>query len=140
MTTAKRPEPVPNADSRPFWDAAREGILRAPKCRACGRISFPPKPACPTCRGTAFDWVDLSGRGTLKGWSRIHIAALPDRDPPITVVEVMLAEDARATLVALDDTGAVEGLAPDAPLVIGFIEDANGWSYPLVRPVGAEGV
>lgn len=140
MTDLKRPEPVPNDDSRPFWEAAREGVLRAPKCSACGRVSFPPKPVCPSCRHSALAWVDLSGHGTLKGWSRIHIAALPDRDPPITVVEVTLAEDARATLVALDDTGAVAGLAPDAPLVIYFTEDANGWSYPVVRPADPEGV
>lgn len=135
---AQRPQPTPNADTRPFWEAGRDGVLSLPKCADCGRIVCPPKPACPTCRSTALDWVTLSGQGWLKGWSRIHITAIPGREPPVTTVEVTLAEDPRAVLVALDEDGVVDGLAPDAPLTIAFVPDPNGWSFPVVRPAQSE--
>ena len=131
---AHRPHPIPTADTRPYWDAAREGRLSLPRCRDCGRILCPPKPACPTCRGTALDWVTLSGRARLKGWCRIHIAALPGHAPPLTVAEVTLEEDPSATLVALDEAGVTEALPPDAPLAIAFAPDPNGWSFPVLRP------
>ena len=133
-----RPQPSPNADTRRFWDAGRAGGLSLPKCRECGRIVCPPKPACPSCRSGALDWVTLSGRGRLKGWCRIHIAALPGREPPVTVVEVSLEEDPRATLVALDEDGVVETLAPDAPLTLTFRPDPNGFSFPVVGSSEAE--
>lgn len=136
---AQRPRPVPNADTRPYWDAAKSGVLSLPRCADCGRVICPPKPACPTCRSIALDWVTLSGRARLKGWSRIHIAAIPGRDGPITVVEATLAEDERAVLIALDETGAAQTLAPDAPLLIGFQDDPNGFAYPVVTPAGEVG-
>ncbi|WP_238366873.1 Zn-ribbon domain-containing OB-fold protein [Mesobacterium pallidum] len=136
---ATRPQPIPTADTRPFWEAGQRGVLSLPECADCGRIVCPPRPACPSCRGTALNWATLSGRGTLKGWSRIHIAAVPGREPPVTVVEVTLVEDSRAVLVALDELGVVQDLPPDAPLTIGFVRDPNGWSFPVVRPADQEG-
>lgn len=129
-----RPEPVPTDDTRPYWDGARAGVLRLPKCRDCGRIAFPPKPICPDCRSATLDWTDLSGAGTMKGWSQLHIAAIPGREPPVTLVEVALLEDDHAVVVALDPDNIADALATDSPLTIGFEDDPNGWSFPVVRP------
>jgi uncharacterized OB-fold protein len=55
------------ADARtaPFWTAAREGRLSAPRCDACGTFVLPPKPYCFECLGQAFTWVDLPGTGVI---------------------------------------------------------------------------
>lgn len=55
------------ADERtePFWAAAVQGRLRAPKCDNCGTFVLPPKPYCFECQGQSFTWVDLPGTGTI---------------------------------------------------------------------------
>jgi len=55
------------ADERtqPFWDAAVQGRVSAPRCDACGTFVLPPKPYCFECLGQSFTWVDLPGTGTI---------------------------------------------------------------------------
>ena len=33
-----RPIPVPNEWTRPFWDAAKQGVLALQRCQACGHF------------------------------------------------------------------------------------------------------
>jgi uncharacterized OB-fold protein len=51
--------------TRPFWEAAVEGRVSAPRCDSCGTFVLPPKPYCFECLGQAFTWVDLPGTGTI---------------------------------------------------------------------------
>jgi uncharacterized OB-fold protein len=51
--------------TRPFWEAAVQGRLTAPKCASCGTVILPPKPYCFQCLGQSFTWVDLPGTGTI---------------------------------------------------------------------------
>ncbi|MHB8606534.1 MAG: Zn-ribbon domain-containing OB-fold protein [Thermoplasmatota archaeon] len=44
--------------------AARYGLV-GKRCRACGRVAFPPRGSCVACAGTAFEDAPLSGRGTV---------------------------------------------------------------------------
>ena len=55
------------ADERtePFWRAAVEGRVTAPRCDACGTFVLPPKPYCFECLGQDFTWVDLPGTGSI---------------------------------------------------------------------------
>lgn len=57
----------PHADdaTRPFWDAALEGRLVAPRCTACGTFRLPPSPLCFACRHREVEWVELPGTGTV---------------------------------------------------------------------------
>src|SRR5262245_61775097 len=57
----------PAADSRtqPFWDAAREERLLAPKCANCGTFRMPPSTFCPNCLSRDLAWESLSGLGTV---------------------------------------------------------------------------
>jgi len=78
------------------------------------------------------NWITLSGKATLKGWTDIHLPALPGREPPICIAECALAEDPRTVIAMLDETGSVRGCAPDTPLIISAQQDNNGWGYPQV--------
>jgi uncharacterized OB-fold protein len=55
------------ADERtePFWKAAVEGRVIAPKCDTCGTFVLPPKPYCFVCQGESFTWIDLPGTGSV---------------------------------------------------------------------------
>lgn len=65
MTTLPAPDPEPQADALPFWDAAAEGILRVPHCGPCDRIIWYPRGFCAECGSVDVDWIDLPGTGTV---------------------------------------------------------------------------
>jgi uncharacterized protein len=73
---APRPYPVPDRDTAPFWEAAREGRLVLPRCLSCGRCHFYPRAICPHCMGERLEWVAASGRGSVHSFTVVH------RPPP----------------------------------------------------------
>ena len=63
--------------TEPFWRAAGEGRLVAPRCAKCGTFQMPPQPYCPECLSQEKDWVTLSGRGKLFSYTVMHRAIHP---------------------------------------------------------------
>jgi uncharacterized OB-fold protein len=55
----------PDEWSAPFWLAASQHRLVAPRCTTCGAFRMPPTPFCWNCRQQEVAWLDLSGRGTI---------------------------------------------------------------------------
>jgi uncharacterized OB-fold protein len=78
--------------TRPFWDAAAEGRLLLPRCKACGRHFFRPEVACTHCFATDWQWVEASGRGTLYSHSVVHRAPAPGFAVPFVLAVVELEE------------------------------------------------
>lgn len=92
-------KPLPNVDdqNRPFWEAARQGELRLPRCNSCGHIRVQFERWCPKCASQEFTWDRLSGRGVV--WShvtfhRMYFKAFED-DLPYGVALVELEEGPR---------------------------------------------
>ena len=81
MEERKKPFPIPDINSAPFWKAAQEHKLKLPKCQKCGHIAFPPRPGCPRCFGT-MEWTEMSGRGTVYSYSIMHDTFIRGFDPP----------------------------------------------------------
>ena len=101
------PLPVPNADTAPFWDAARQGELRLQRCGACGTAQFPPRAFCAACHAAAPSWEAASGRGRLVSHTRVHRPPSPafKADLPYVVALVALEEGPRL-MVRLRGSGA----------------------------------
>jgi uncharacterized protein len=57
-----------------FWEGLRNGRWQTTRCTDCSSQTFPPKPVCPHCWSTRVEWSELSARGTLYSWTRIHAA------------------------------------------------------------------
>jgi len=66
-----RPAPVPDADSAPYWHAARQGRLVVQRCDDCGAVQLYPRDRCLSCRGP-LSWVEASGRGTVYSFTVIR--------------------------------------------------------------------
>jgi uncharacterized OB-fold protein len=72
-----RPRAYPprvSAFTQTFWEGLRAGHWQTTCCEACGKFTFPPKPVCPHCWSDRMAWKDLSARGALYSWTRIHSA------------------------------------------------------------------
>lgn len=70
------PLPVANADSLPYWNAAREKRLLIRKCNACGQLHFMPRYLCPTCWSDQLEWVQAKGTGSIHSFTVIRRAPL----------------------------------------------------------------
>ncbi len=65
---------VPYTKVTEFADYLKDGKLMATKCKKCGESSFPPRADCLNCLSDDFDWVEISGKGTLHTYTVIHAA------------------------------------------------------------------
>jgi uncharacterized OB-fold protein len=65
--------PRVSAFTRPFWDALAEGRLVTTGCKACGRLSFPPKPLCRDCWSEDVAWRPLTPHGRLYSFTQVHV-------------------------------------------------------------------
>lgn len=49
-----------------FYQGLEKGVIYGRKCTECGAVEFPPHYACNECGYHETEWVELSGKGTLK--------------------------------------------------------------------------
>ena len=107
---ASLPLPQPDEVSAPFWQYCREGELRAQRCAACGTIRHPPRPTCPGCGSTEFEWQLLSGHGKVFTYGVSHQAIHPALEGrvPFTTLIVELDEGLRFTSNLIEGSPPVE--------------------------------
>lgn len=81
MTTdvAKRPIPIPDETSRPFFAGALRGELMLLRCRACATfqsptayLGVPVRPRCVRCFAAELEWAASSGYATLYSYALMH--------------------------------------------------------------------
>lgn len=88
---------APHTKVAAFAQHLREGRLMGSRCRACGHTSFPPRADCEACLHGEFEFVPVSGRGTLHTWTRISAAPSGFESlAPYTLGLVDLEEGGRA--------------------------------------------
>ena len=131
----QRPLPELTPENEFFWTAGRDGVLRVQRSIPCGALLFPPTPVCPHCHSTEIDVVEVSGRGTVVGYTVNKHQWLPTMSPPYVIAMVALEEDDRVRL-----TTNVVGCEPDAVQVglkvaVEFTQQEDVW-FPLFAPTG----
>ena len=68
-----KPSPVPDAVSKPFWDACNERRLVVQHCTTCNRWQHPPRATCYECTSDHnLEWSEVSGRGKIHGYCVSH--------------------------------------------------------------------
>jgi len=89
-----KPLPVPDEDTKEFWDGCRRHKLLVQRCPQCGYYCFPPYPMCPKCQSVERCWVEVSGRGKVYSWAIVHRPAHPafTKDAPYALVLIELNE------------------------------------------------
>jgi uncharacterized protein len=128
--------PTPDHDTRPFWEAAREGRLLIRRCGACGATHFYPRPFCPKCWSDRVDWVEARGKAALYTWSVVYendLPPFPERVPYVAAV-VDLEEGPRMMTNVVDcELDALEiGMA----LEVAFRPTTDEITLPVFRPAG----
>jgi uncharacterized OB-fold protein len=108
MTTPTKPLPAPDPATTEYWEAAKRGELRLPKCSDCGKLHFYPKTLCPHCGSTRLEWARASGNGEVYSFTVVHRAPSPafEGDVPYVVAVIALEEGPHMM-------SSVVGVAPD---------------------------
>lgn len=93
----EKPLPVVDADTRPFWEAAREHRLLIQHCPDCGRYVYYPRAICPHCHSDRLEWREASGEGTIYSFTVSRRPAGPafEDDVPYVVAIIELEEGPR---------------------------------------------
>lgn len=81
-----------------FWTSGSDGHLRIQRCCDCHRFVHPPVPICPYCRSRSWEPAEVSGRGTIVGFTVNVHQWLPGFEPPYVIANVALAEDSTVHL------------------------------------------
>ena len=81
------PAPVPNVETQPFWDAAKEGRLLIKHCTRCEKAHWYPREICPFCHRKKTLWKQASGRGAIYTYSVMRRAAEPFAAAYVTLEE-----------------------------------------------------
>ena len=77
--------------------------LEAARCEGCGKIAFPARKICPSCRGDKLDKLVLSRKGKVVTSTVVHIAPLDFlMEAPYAVALVETPEGARLMAQVVD--------------------------------------
>jgi uncharacterized OB-fold protein len=132
--TAPRPLPVPDEQSKPYWDAAAQHVLAVARCSRCKKLSLPPDVVCPHCGTTEpeFVFTRVSGRGTVRSWTVVRQSFLRgfDDDLPFVLVDVELAEQSELRLIGRLLDGVGSRLNVGDTVDVGFEDVEPGVSIP----------
>jgi uncharacterized protein len=120
--------PVVTAESKAFFDAAREGRFLIPVCTDCSKAHWYPRAICPFCASNKVAWRTASGKGTIYTFSPMRRVK-----EPYVIAHVTLAEGPTMLTNIVDcDAG---NLAIGQPVTVVFQETENGPPVPMFKPV-----
>ena len=86
-------ELAPDSWTMPFWSAAHEHCLVAPRCTNCATFRFPPGPFCHVCRQQDVDLVELSGEGTVYTFTVARHPVVPELREHVPYVIAVVEPD-----------------------------------------------
>jgi len=133
------PQPAPDADTEPFWQATADGHLEMCRCQSCGLWLMPPLERCRKCGGaTAFEPV--SGEGRLYSFIVQHHPAISGylTDLPYAVGLVELDEQPGLRLPTRIVGAEVSDLVCEMRMQVRFEKLPGGeFTVPVFAPVEA---
>lgn len=132
--------PTIEAETQPFWDAAREGHFLLRRCADCGRAHHYPRPFCPFCWSEDVPWVQASGRATLYTFSTVFLNDLPPFSDSVPYVAAVVdLEEGPRVMTQIVDAGPAElSLGMSLEVVFRPLNDEITAPYfrPATRPGG----
>ncbi|HYC46897.1 MAG TPA: OB-fold domain-containing protein [Burkholderiales bacterium] len=96
-----RPIPVPNDMTKPFWDAAKAGVLKLQRCRSCRRFQHPPYATCVNCVSTDLAFEPVRGTGAIYAYTIMYHTGDKRFAPAVPYASIIVElDDAPGALMA----------------------------------------
>jgi hypothetical protein len=127
------PQPIPTAETAPYWRAALEGRLEIQYCRDCARHQFYPRPFCTRCLSDRIEWVRASGHGRIYTYTVCHVAAHPALESRVPYAIGMVELDEGVRLLAGIVEADLERLTVGAAVRVCFDRISDDIALPMFR-------
>jgi uncharacterized OB-fold protein len=127
--TRRIPAPAVNNESKPFWDAAKEGRFLIKRCGDCGKAHWYPRVICPYCFSLNTKWEESPGEGVIYTFS----VMFHTQGPPYAIGYVNLNEGP-AVLTNFVDCD-LEALKIGQKVKVRFQATENGPPVPVFAPI-----
>ena len=90
---------IPEFDEehRGYFEHAAQGVLAVKACSGCGKLRWPPGPACPFCTSLKWTWQPVSGKGTIFSYEIVTQAIQPGFSDWVPYPVVLVELDERAS-------------------------------------------
>ena len=129
------PLPVPDSTTEYFWKELQEERLVVQSCSSCTDLYHPPRVMCEKCGGASFQWVPMSGTGTVFSYVVTHQPVHPalDGKTPFATVNIQLDEGPHiiSNLVDVD----VQDIHIGLPVTVVFKHVSSEITLPLFRTI-----
>lgn len=121
------PAPIVDPSTEPYWNAAKQGVLKFRRCTACSKPHWYPRPVCPYCTGDT-EWVDAGGGGT------IYAVSVTRKAGPIPYAIAYVALDEGVTMLTNIVECDLDSLRIGQRVRVAFADMEGGWKLPVFRP------
>ena len=132
-------DPYADEQAQPFWDAALEGRLVAPRCTTCGTFVLPPQPYCFHDQNDTFEWVELPGTGTIYSYTVVRHPLAPHLGEVVPfvsgIVELDGTQGAGARMIANIVDCDPDTVAVGDKVEIAFDQVSDTYAVPRFRKV-----
>lgn len=126
MSAAQKAIPVPDDRTQPYWDAAKEHRFVLQRCLGCSLWSSQPRPICPRCHGSDFEWAEPSGKGKIHSYTIVHQTTATgfQDEVPYVIVHVEIDEEPTCYVSTnlLVDPSEYDNLDINLPVEVTFEE------------------
>lgn len=97
--------PVPNDETRPVFDGAKEGKLMVQKCDGCGFLNFPPATVCGNCKDpdASATFVPVSGKGSIYTWYICHDTSINGFEDKVPYAVICTELDEQPGLILMSN-------------------------------------
>jgi uncharacterized OB-fold protein len=129
LASTDRPlaEPIVDAVTEHYWQAARQGVLSIKRCTSCTQPHWYPRPLCPFCLGET-EWLPAAGTGT------IYSVSVTRRAGPIPYAIAYVALDEGVTLLTNIVDCDLDALRIGQRVKVCFKPTDGGAMVPMFTP------
>jgi len=131
-----RPLPETRNAGATFWSKAAEGVLVVPKCTACGRTFWHPRPRCPHCGSERVEWIRASGKGTVHTFTVVRQSGDPYFKTKVPYAVAMIDVDEGVRIMTNIVDTPLDTLAIGMRVEVLFEDAGGGIAIPLFRSEG----
>ena len=122
------PVPVVNEETKPFWEATKQGLFLIKHCLDCNEYHFYPRSKCPHCHSLNTQWFESTGKGEIYTHSTLRRARIP-----FTLAYVTLDEGISILTNIVDCDPDKLKIGQKVELV--FRENEEGGAVPYFTPI-----
>lgn len=114
----RKPLPVLEPETRPFWEAAARREYMLKRCSSCKQFHYPPQNVCPHCLSSNTVWIRGSGYGKVYSYTITYQGGGPGyaEEVPFVLGIIELDEGVRvwSNVVGIDPKEVKVGMVVEA--------------------------